>query len=228
MAEKGSVSLRRVTSCCDTIRQNLTMVFIGRAMRPPDSFNSLTILENNMTVTAKLNEQVHIALRDWTKEQVAADMSRTERIDVFRSAGWASTMFISPKSAGSTATEESWTFLKNAINSGFPKAAQNLIASSAKVAGDKTVKGQPRAYWMRQANSVIGNIKTALAKREEIAAEIAAGKSGADARTRSPETMVREALETAIKRIQKAEEFKADMDTVDIITALNAIIKRIG
>ena len=181
-----------------------------------------------MTVSAKLNEQVHIALRDWTKETVKADMNKVKRIDIFRAAGWASTMFISPKSNGSTATEESWTFTKNAINSGFPKAAQDLIASSAKVAGDKTVQGQPRAYWMRQANAVLGDIKRSLEKAEQIQAEIASGKSGADARTRSAETMVREALETAIKRIQKAEEFKADMDADDIVTALNAIIKRIG
>lgn len=181
-----------------------------------------------MTVSAKLNEQVHIALRDWTKETVKADMNKVKRIDIFRAAGWASTMFISPKSNGSTATDESWTFAKNAINSGFPKAAQDLIASSAKVAGDKTVQGQPRAYWMRQANAVLGDIKRSLEKAEQIQAEIASGKSGADARTRSAETMVREALETAIKRIQKADEFKADMDTDDIVTALNAIIKRIG
>jgi len=181
-----------------------------------------------MTVSAKLNEQVHIALRDWTKETVKADMNKVKRTDIFRAAGWASTMFISPKSAGSTATDESWTFAKNAINSGFPKAAQDLIASSAKVAGDKTVQGQPRAYWMRQANAVLGDIKRSLEKAEQIQAEIASGKSGADARTRSPEAMVCEALETAIKRIQKAEEFKADMDTVDLVTALRAIIKRIG
>ena len=181
-----------------------------------------------MTVSAKLNEQVHIALRDWTKEAVKSDLNKIKRIDVFRAAGWTSTMFISPKSNGSTATEESWTFAKNAINSGFPKLAQDLIAVSAKVAGDKCVQGQPRAYWMRQANSVMGNIKSTLEKAEAIQAEIASGKQGADARTRSAEAMVREALETAIKRIQKADEFKADMDIDDIVTALNAIIKRIG
>ena len=197
-------------------------------MNAPDNINCLTILENNMTVSAKLNEQVHIALRDWTKETVKADMNKVKRIDVFRAAGWASTMFISPKSNGSTATDESWTFAKNAINSGFPKAAQDLIASSAKVAGDKTVQGQPRAYWMRQANAVLGDIKRSLEKAEQIQAEIASGKSGADARTRSPETMVREALETAIKRIQKADEFTAYLDIVDIIAAHNGPIKRIG
>lgn len=181
-----------------------------------------------MTVSAKLNEQIHIALRDWTKETIKNDLNKIKRLDIFRAAGWKSTMFISPKTSGSTATEDSWTFAKNAINSGFPKPAQDLIAVSAKVAGDKTVNGQPRAYWMRQANAVMGDIKRALEKREQIQAEVAAGKSGPDARTRSAEAMVREALETAIKRIQKADEFKASMDIDDLISNLNALIKVIG
>ena len=137
-------------------------------------------------------------------------------------------MFISPKSNGSTATDESWAFAKNAINSGFPKLAQDLMAVSAKVAGDKCVQGQPRAYWMRQANSVMGNIKSTLEKAEQIQAEIASGKQGADARTRSAEAMVREALETAIKRIQKADSFDTSMDVDDLIANLNALIKVIG
>ena len=181
-----------------------------------------------MTVQAKLSEQVHIALRDWTKETVKSDLNKIKRIDIFRAAGWTSTMFISPKSNGSTATEESWAFCKNAINSGFPKLAQELIAVSAKVAGDKCVQGQPRAYWMRQANSVMGNIKSTLEKAEQIQAEIASGKQGADARTRSAEAMVREALETAIKRIQKADSFDTSMDVDDLIENLNALIKVIG
>lgn len=181
-----------------------------------------------MTVTAKLNEQVHIALRDWTKDTVKADMNKVKRTDIFRAAGWVSTMFISPKSSGSTATDESWTFAKNAINSGFPKAAQDLIASSAKVAGDKTVQGQPRAYWMRQANAVLGDIKRTLENAERIQAEIASGKAGPDTKTRTPEMMVRDSLAECVKRIQKAESFECEMDTVDLITAINALIKRIG
>ena len=182
-----------------------------------------------MTQThAKLNEQIHIALRDWTKETVKSDLNKIKRLDIFRAAGWKSTMFISPKSAGSTATDESWAFAKNAINSGFPKAAQDLIAVSAKVAGDKTVNGQPRAYWMRQANAVMGDIKRSLEKAEQIQAEVAEGKSGPDARTRSAEAMVREALETAIKRIQKADDFKSTMDLDDLVSNLTALIKTIG
>ena len=178
---------------------------------------------------AKLNEQSHIALRDWAIETVKQDLSKVKRTDILIAAGWTSTMFISPKSAISTATEASWEFAKNAINSGFPKAAQDLISVSAKVAGDKTVNGQPRAYWMRQANAVLGDIKNQIARREQIEADIASGKQGADARTRTPEDITYEALMDCVARVQKAESFKlipeasATLEFVDLADFCNHI-----
>ena len=178
---------------------------------------------------AKLNEQSHIALRDWAKETVKQDLSKVKRTDILIAAGWTSTMFISPKSAISTATEASWEFAKNAINSGFPKAAQDLISVSAKVAGDKTVNGQPRAYWMRQANAVLGDIKNQIARREQIEADIASGKQGTDARTRTPEDITYEALMDCVARVQKAESFKlipeasATLEFVDLADFCNHI-----
>tara|TARA_R100001463_G_C3458923_1_gene214623 strand:- start:39 stop:599 length:561 start_codon:yes stop_codon:yes gene_type:complete len=180
------------------------------------------------TVTAKCNEVVHVSLRDWAKETVKTDLNKLKRVDAIRSAGWVSTMCISPKSAGSTATEESWTFAKNAINSGFPQKAQELMSKSAKAAGDATVNGQPRAYWMRQANAVLGDIKKQLETRERIAAEIDAGKAGPDATTRSPEMMVIDALSDCIKRIQKTEDFASSMDLDDLVKCINGLIKSIG
>jgi len=185
---------------------------------------------------AKLNEQSHIALRDWAKETVKQDFSKVKRTDILIAAGWTSTMFVSPKSAISTATEASWEFAKNAINSGFPKAAQDLMAVTAKVAGDKTVNGQPRAYWMRQANAVLGDIKNQIARREQIDADIASGKQGADARTRTPEDITYEALLDCVSRIQKAEVFKiktkaqdslAFTDLDDFCQAINDLANQI-
>ena len=175
---------------------------------------------------AKLNEQSHIALRDWSKDNYRQDLSKVKRTDILIAAGWTSTMFISPKSAISTATEASWEFAKNAINSGFPKAAQDLISVSAKVAGDKTVNGQPRAYWMRQANAVLGDIKNQIARREQIEADKASGKQGADARTRTAEDITYEALMDCVARIQKAESFKVD-DVADFCQAINDLANQI-
>jgi EAL domain-containing protein (putative c-di-GMP-specific phosphodiesterase class I) len=81
-----------------------------------------------------------------------------------------------------------------------------MMEMSAKVCGDKTVNGQTRAYWMRQAS----------------------GKSGADTRTVSAETKVRELLNDAIKRIQKAEEFECSIDLDDLTTGLANLAKTIG
>ena len=164
-------------------------------------------MTDSKTKFANLNEQSQFAFRDWAKDNYKQDLSKVKRTDILISTGWVSTMLISPKSAGSTATEASWEFAKNAINSGFPKAAQDLITVSAKVAGDKTVNGQPRAYWNRQANAVLGDIKRQLARREQIDADIASGKQGADARTRTAEVLTYEALLDCVSRIQKAEGF---------------------
>ena len=127
----------------------------------------------------------------------------------------------------STATEESWKFAKDAINSGFPKAAQDLMAVTAKVAGDKTVQGQTRAYWKRQANAVLADIKGQLARREQIAADIASGKQGADARTRTAEDITYEALLDCVARIQKADKFSATIDADDFCQAVEDLANQI-
>ena len=177
---------------------------------------------------AKLNNEIETIIRGWAGDTVKADLTKTKRADTLRAAGWTSAHCISPKSDGSAATEESWAFAKAAVNSGFPKAAQDMMAMSAKAAGDRTVNGQPRAYWMRQANAVIADIKKQLKHREDIAADIANGKTGPDARTVTVETKVRELLNDAIKRIQKADDFNASIDIDDLVTGLSNLAKTIG
>ena len=183
---------------------------------------------HNMTTSITINTEIETSIRDWASTTVKTDMLRTKRTDILRSAGWTSAHCISPKSDGSAASDESWAFLKATINSGFPKAAQAMMEMSAKAAGDKTINGQPRAYWMRQANAVIGDIKTQLKRREDIDAEVASGKTGPDARTVTAETKVRELLNDAIKRIQKADEFNCSIDLDDLTTGLANLSKTIG
>lgn len=177
---------------------------------------------------ATINDQIAIAIRDWSSSSVKADMAKTKRTDILRAAGWTSAHCISPKSQGSAASDEQWAFLKATINSGFPKQAQAMMEMSAKAAGDKTVNGQPRAYWMRQANAVIGDIKKQLKHREDIAADVAAGKTGPDARSVTAETKVRELINDAIKRIQKADDFDCSIDLDDLTTGLANLAKTIG
>jgi len=191
---------------------------------PNDTF----LKGQTMTTSITINTEIETSIRDWASTTVKTDMARTKRTDILRSAGWTSAHCISPKSDGSEASDESWTFLKTTINSGFPKPAQAMMELSAKAAGDKTVNGQPRSYWMRQANAVIGDIKTQLKRREDIAAEVESGKTGPDARTVSPEAKVRELLNDAIKRIQKSEGFNCTIDLDDLTTGLANLAKTIG
>ena len=177
---------------------------------------------------ATINTEVGTVMRGWSSDTIKADMTKTKRTDVLRAAGWTSAHCISPKSDGSAATDESWAFAKAEINAGMPKAAQALMAITAKAAGDKTVNGQPRAYWMRQANAVIADIKKQLQHREDIAADVAAGKTGPDARTIGAETKVRELINDAIKRIQKSEAFECSIELDDLIQGLGNLAKTIG
>jgi hypothetical protein len=181
-----------------------------------------------INTTFTINTEIETAFRDWTGDTIKSDLAKTKRVDVFRAAGWTSAHFISPKSAGSAASDESWAFAKASVNKGMPAKAQALMDMSAKAAGDKTVNGQPRAYWMRQANAVLSDIKKQLKLREDIAADIANGKQGADARTVTPEQKVCELLNDCVKRIQKAESFTSSMELDDVVKCLKGLVKAIG
>ena len=185
-------------------------------------------MTNLLNTTATINTEIETAVRDWAATTVKTNLARTKRTDILRSAGWTSAHCISPKSEGSEASDESWAFLKAAINSGFPKQAQAMMEMSAKACGDRTVNGQTRGYWMKQANAVIADIKKQLKHREDVEAEIASGKTGPDARSVTAETKVRELLNDAIKRIQKADEFECSIDLDDLTTGLANLAKTIG
>ena len=180
-----------------------------------------------MTTSITINTEIETSIRDWASTTVKTDMARTKRTDILRSAGWTSAHCISPKSDGSEATPETWAFAKAAINSGMPKKAQAMMEMSAKACGDRSVNGQNRAYWMRQANAVIGDIKKQLKNREDIEAEVASGKTGPDARTVSVETKVRGLIQEAVKKAQKAEAFDCAIDLDDFVRELNNLANTI-
>ena len=208
-------------------QKTITEKDISSAERANKALEAPTRMIGWVPQVAKVSDEVETTIRDWASSTVKNDLAKTKRTDILRAAGWVSAHCISPKSAGSEATDESWAFAKAAINSGFPKQAQAIMEMSAKVAGDKTVNGQPRAYWMRQANAVIGDIKTQLKNREDIAAEIASGKTGPDARTVSVETKVRGLILDAVKKAQKAEAFDCAIDLDDFVSGLNNLANTI-
>jgi hypothetical protein len=185
----------------------------------------MTVTKHN---TPNLNDEVATDISKYARNRVTGDKLQHTMVATMQRAGFISTDCISPKSGGSTATQESFDFIKAAIMSGFPKGVPELCAMTAKAAGDKVIDGRNRSYWSKQPNSIVAAIGRALKVKEEIDAEIAAGKAGADTRTRTPEMMVRDALADCVKKIQKAETFKTSMDLDDLVQNLNALIKVIG
>ena len=177
----------------------------------------------NTPTHATINTEVGTIFRGWSSDAIKADMTKTKRADILRAKGWTSAHCISPKSEGSAATAESWAFAKAEINAGFPKAAQAMMELSAKACGDKTVNGQSRFYYMRQANAVLGDIKKQLEYREAKAA----GEKGPKT-PKAVEDTIREGFDSLIKSIQKADNVTCSVDLADLIQDLGKLKKTIG
>tara|TARA_R110002124_G_scaffold3941_1_gene24729 strand:+ start:144 stop:695 length:552 start_codon:yes stop_codon:yes gene_type:complete len=176
----------------------------------------------------KLSAELGSEIAKFSKSKVGQDKKLTKVLDLFKASGFKSTDLISNTSKGSTATEEQFTWCKQMIANGFPAGVKELCELSPKAAGDKVIDGRNRSYWARQPNSIIGALNTQLKNREEIDAEIASGKQGADARTRSSEAIAKDQLGKIITRLQKAETFETTMDLDVMISQLQAMVKSIG
>lgn len=174
-----------------------------------------------------LGAELGAEIAKFSKGVVGQDKKLTKVLDMFKAGGFKSTDLISNTSKGSTATEEMFTWCKQMIASGFPAGVKELCELSPKAAGDKVVDGRNRSYWARQPNSIIGGLQTQLKNREQIDAEIASGKQGADARTRSSEAIAKGELGKVITRLQKAEVFETTMDLDVMISQLQAMVKSI-
>ena len=153
----------------------------GGDARRQTHINCQTTMEIIMTDTKhnmpKLDNEVFTQVGKFARNVVTGDKLQQNMVITMQTAGFIYTDCISPKSAGSTATDETFTFLKDAIMSGMPKGVQELCAMTAKAAGDKQIDGRNRSYWSKQPNSIVAAIGRALKIKEEIDAEIASGLS---------------------------------------------------
>jgi len=192
----------------------------------------IILYERGITMTKinqpKLSAELGSEIAKFSKGVVGQDKKLTKVLDLFKASGFKSTDLISNTSKGSTATEEQFTWCKQMIANGFPAGVKELCELSAKAAGDKIIDGRNRSYWSRQPNSIMGALNTQLRNREQIDAEIASGKQGADARTRSSEAIAKDQLGKIITRLQKAETFETTMDLDVMISQLQAMVKSIG
>ena len=176
----------------------------------------------------KLSAELGKAIAKFSKGSTGQDLLAIKVIDLFKANGFKSTDLISHTKKDSTATEEQFNWCKQMIANGFPAGVKELCELSPKAAGDRVIEGQNRSYWARQPNSIVSALSKQLKTREEIDAEIASGKQGADARTRSQELIAKEELTSLINRLQKAETFQTTMDLDVMISQLQAMVKSIG
>jgi len=181
--------------------------------------NSTHIINNAPTLDDELGKEIQL----FSKNKVGNEKQAGGLVKLLQEKGFIYTYLISPSKNASTASVEVFAWVKAQTVAGFPKGVEALIAMSGKAAGDKMVDGRNYSYWYRQPNSVVGAMSTQLKNKEVIDAEIASGKSKPDARTRSPEAIVKEALGKAIAKMQKAESF--DLVTMELDDAVKVITK---
>ena len=168
----------------------------------------------------------------YTKSVLGNDRDAVKMIDVLIASNVPETHLISPDNGPnkhlSTASSEFFTGLKAAIEAEYPAQVKALLAMSSKAAGNRYVGANNRTAWRNKANSVIGGMRTAYINRLKAQGLVAAGKMGANARTKPAEVKVTELLVDARSRIQKADTFKCALDLDTVISQLNAMIKAIG
>ena len=168
----------------------------------------------------------------YTKSVLGNDRDAVKMIDVLIASNVPETHLISPDNGPnkhlSTASSEFFTGLKAAIEAEYPAQVKALLAMSSKAAGNRYVGANNRTAWRNKANSVIGGMRTAYINRLKAQGLVAAGKMGANARTKPAEVKVTELLVDARSRIQKADAFKCALDLDTVISQLNAMIKAIG
>ena len=151
-----------------------------------------------------------------SKATVAGIKTERRLIDTFRADNVAASALLSPKTEGSTATDESWKAIRGAVVAGFDASVQKLLALPTDAVRD--TDKPTRRYWHQQIGSIIGRWQRALAKDE-------AARAGVVKNATSPVEKLRDAF-TAIERaVQKETAWGFDVD--DFLRDLRALNKRI-
>ena len=132
-----------------------------------------------------MNIELTTAVTGFSAAVTTGERMKGKHLDTMYATGMRHTACISPKgkdSAESTATEDSWEILKDAIRAGFPKSDQRLFLVDVKSLSD-TDKAQKR-YATQQVGSCIKDIKNGLKARAINAGELEKSakiiKSGAE------------------------------------------------
>ena len=189
-------------------------------------------------VNKLFNDDIVEQLTVWTDGQLGNLKKETSLLELFWKAEIPSTHFISPRPSNtklrkekgleiSTATEAEWAEMKALIEARFDPAVKELISMEKKAAGNTYIGNMNRDGWIRQANTMLGQIHSAYVTRLKTQGYIAAGKMDGKGKNKTPELKVLEALTDAKNRMKNAETFKAKMDIDVMIKQLDAMIKAV-
>jgi len=145
-----------------------------------------------------LSTQTQTAVSKAVSTSINADKAGIAAVDLLIADGFDKpTDYISPKSEGSTISVEEFNNLNEAIELGFAKAVQALLAKPVKSLTD--AQKATRRYWQQQKGARRNDFKKQVTKRQD-------GSNGAGPRNRSLDQRVRDNLNDVIKVCQSAEE----------------------
>ena len=153
--------------------------------------------------TPQLKEVVAKAITDFVGKTRTAERGCATAADALQGAGFMWTDLISPKSEGSTASDEVWTFLKSAVVAGFTKEDQNLLSKPTTHGLDKPAK-EYRKRLQQRINARLGDLKGSLKNRQTVA------EGGANATTRTTLQVMDEQASKWIGRADKITDGMPD------------------
>jgi len=170
-----------------------------------------------MKATAKLSTATVAAIGAWTAKVVGVGNSKVKAVDLLIADGVTSEMLVAPKQGESTVLFDS---VKISVVLGFTATVQALLKKDAKGLSDE--QKQSKRYWQQQIGSQVKDLRNALVRREEMAAE----SDGAGTRSASFDARLKKDLAAWIAKVEKLEG--SSFSVVDMLKHLkgaSALIK---
>jgi len=176
----------------------------------------------HLNTAPKASSELGKAIENFVGKARQTDTARVTVLDLMVAFGWKSTDLISPKSADSTATVETFEWLNHHIVLGFTVAAQKLLGAET-TKGMSDEKKANRRYYQQQIGAKRNDLKTSLAKRESAKA------SGAASGKRGFYQIVDDQLATWIKRADREADTLKGLDVVAFkkeVAKLQAMVRK--
>lgn len=152
-----------------------------------------------------LNVKTLALLTASTKAETKSRKAESAAIDAVQSDGFTSLHFMSPNKKESLCTEEQWLALKGAVIKSFTPSEQKLLGyENTKGLSDNQKK--LRRTKQQDIGKQIGKWKQALTRRE---------KGDRDPVTTTLEERTYNSIELLIKKLDKVEQFRGDINTLE-------------